>query len=61
MEERDCHARLLPQEKLDWIRSTQKEGHGVIMLGDGINDAAALACKFLPCIVLWRLMCDGSG
>jgi len=41
--DKDCHARLLPNEKLDWIRAEQKRGHGVIMLGDGINDAAALA------------------
>jgi cation transport ATPase len=35
----DCHSRLLPQEKLDWIVSTQMENNnaGVVMLGDGIN------------------------
>lgn len=36
----DCHARLLPSEKLTWIYDLQKpEGNagGVIMLGDGIN------------------------
>jgi hypothetical protein len=33
----DCHSRLLPQEKLDWILAKQSRGQGVVMLGDGIN------------------------
>lgn len=31
-----------PQDKLDYIRSLQKENHRVLMLGDGLNDAGAL-------------------
>ncbi|HKI57806.1 MAG TPA: cation-translocating P-type ATPase [Trueperaceae bacterium] len=39
----EVHARLSPEGKLARIRSLQGAGHGVGMLGDGVNDGPALA------------------
>ena len=39
----EVHARLLPQEKAALIDRFHQEGHIVVMAGDGINDAVALA------------------
>ena len=36
------HAGLLPQDKLEHLRALGGEEHGVLVVGDGINDALAL-------------------
>lgn len=36
------HFSKQPQEKLTFIRKLQEDGHSVLMIGDGLNDAGAL-------------------
>ena len=38
----EVHANCLPEDKLNYIDSFQKEGVPVCMIGDGVNDAPAL-------------------
>jgi Cu+-exporting ATPase len=40
---REVYAGLLPEQKLARIRALQQRGARVLMIGDGINDAAAIA------------------
>ena len=39
----NVHAKLLPQDKAQRIKMLHEKGHVVVMAGDGINDAIALA------------------
>lgn len=38
-----CHAELLPEQKADIVRRLSEEGRRIAFVGDGINDAPALA------------------
>jgi cation-transporting P-type ATPase C len=39
----ECRYSVLPEEKADIVAALRTEGHRVLMVGDGINDALALA------------------
>ena len=43
----EVHAGVTPQGKLDLIHALQADGHVVAMVGDGVNDSAALAAADL--------------
>jgi cation-transporting P-type ATPase C len=39
----DCRAPLRPEEKSGYVEELKGRGHRVVMVGDGVNDALALA------------------
>ena len=39
----DYRAEVLPEDKAVYIEEEQRQGHKVLMIGDGINDAPALS------------------
>ncbi|MFE5818816.1 heavy metal translocating P-type ATPase [Streptomyces sp. NPDC056479] len=43
----EVHARRTPEDKVDLVRELRAQGRRVAVLGDGVNDAAALACADL--------------
>ncbi|PSR22980.1 MAG: copper-translocating P-type ATPase [Sulfobacillus acidophilus] len=43
----EAHGELSPQDKAHWVQQLEAAGHHVAMVGDGINDAPALARAFV--------------
>lgn len=39
----ECHCEIMPEQKADIVQSISKKNPGMLMIGDGINDALALA------------------
>ena len=39
----DWHAGVLPADKAGYVASLRREGHCILMVGDGINDSPALS------------------
>jgi Cu2+-exporting ATPase len=44
-----AHGRLDPAQKIELVRGLQREGHRVLMIGDGVNDGPVLAAADVSC------------
>jgi len=44
-------AGVLPEDKADAVEAVQSDGHRAMMVGDGVNDAPALATAFVGCAI----------
>ena len=44
---REHHARCLPADKLEIVTGSEKQGRPMCMVGDGVNDAAALKASYV--------------
>lgn len=47
IESENIMAEVLPEDKSDAVESIQNNGHNVMMIGDGVNDAPALAISYV--------------
>jgi Cu2+-exporting ATPase len=45
----EYHARMSPQNKLEFLEQRQRHGQNILMVGDGINDAPVLAAATVSC------------
>jgi Cu+-exporting ATPase len=47
----NVRAGVLPEEKSDAVEAIQTEGRRAMMVGDGVNDAPALAAAYVGCAI----------